>query len=178
MNETRPAGTLASAYTRGRSATASATGPSSFHSVPMAFPSRLLISFLFLRLQLLARFFFQLRDQLLALSEQPLALAPAVLVTHRVFTEQRERDRRIAIRDGGIRQHARIHLAPAHRFGGRRARQPAPHDGVRGDLDEIVVAALEDAVDLPQRRLALQVEILRRAAAQDHAAVLLRGAND
>ena len=71
-----------------------------------------------------------------------------------------------------------IDLAPADRFGRRCAGQAAPDDLVGRDLDEVVVAALGNAVDLPQRRLALQVEVLRRAAAEDHAPVLLAGQDD
>ena len=59
---------------------------------------------------------------------------------------------------------------------GRRAGQAAPDDLVGRDLDEVVVAALGNAVDLPQRRLRLQIEVLGRSAAEDHAAVLLAGA--
>ena len=99
-------------------------------------------------------------------------------MANRIFAEQRESNRRITVGDRGVREHARIDLAPADRLGGRRAGQSAPDDRVGRDLDEIVVAALEDAVDLPQRRLPLQVEILRRAAAKDHATVFLSGAND
>ena len=95
-----------------------------------------------------------------------------------VLAEQRECDGRVGVDDDGVRQHARIHLAPAHRLGRGGARQPAPDHLVGGDLDEVIVAALRDAVHLPQRRLALQVEVLRRAAPQDHAAVLLGRQDD
>src|SRR5262249_37807799 len=69
-------------------------------------------------------------------------------------------------------------FAPAHRFRRRRTRQATPHYLIGRELDEVLVAALRNAVDLPQRGLPLQIKVLRRAAAQDHAAVLLPGEDD
>src|SRR5438552_2789448 len=120
----------------------------------------------------------QRRDELIALVQQLLARTAAVGRPDRVLTEEREGDRRIAVRDDGVGQHARIDLAPAHGFGRRRAGQSAPDDLVGRDLYEVVVAAFGDAVHLPQRRLRLQVEILRRAAAENHTAVLFSGEDD
>src|SRR5207344_3327186 len=102
-----------------------------------------------------------------------LSFALTVLAADRVLAEQRKRDRRIRVRDDGVGQHARIHLAPAYGLRRRRARQPAPDDLIRRDLDEELVAALGNAVHLPERRLSLQVDILGRPAAENHAAVLL-----
>ncbi len=110
-----------------------------------------------------------------ACATSPCAAGVLLRAAHRVLAEQRKRDRRVGVGDDGIGQHARVHLAPAHRLGRRGARQAAPHHLVGRDLDEVVVAALGNAVDLPQRGLALQVEVLGRAAAEDDAAVLLAG---
>ena len=112
------------------------------------------------------------------LCTRPLRLRRPFLCPHGVLAEQRKRDRRVDVGDHGVGQHARVHLAPADRLGRRRTRQAAPHHLVGRDLNEVVVAALRDAVDLPQRRLPLQVEVLRRAAAQDDAAVLVAGEDD
>ena len=96
----------------------------------------------------------------------------------RVLAEERKGDRRIAVGHDRVGQHAGVDLAPADRFGRRRTGQAAPDDLVGRDLDEVIVAALRNAVDLPQRRLRLQVEVLRRSAAEDDAAVLLAGEHD
>src|SRR5687767_13700353 len=109
--------------------------------------------FLTLLRDLLARFTLEVRNELRTLRQQVLAPAPAVLVADRVFAEQREGDRRITVGDRGVRQHARIDLAPADRLRGRCPGQSAPDDRVGGDLDEVVVAALEDAVDRKSTRL-------------------------
>ena len=50
--------------------------------------------------------------------------------SHRIFAEQGERDRGIAVRDDGIGQYAWIHLAPAYRFGGRCTGEAAPDDRI------------------------------------------------
>ena len=76
--------------------------------------------------------------------------APAVCRSDGILAEQRERDRRIAIGDDRVRQHAGIDLPPAHRFRRRRSGQAAPDHLIGRDLDEVVVAALRNAVDLPQ----------------------------
>ena len=120
----------------------------------------------------------QVGDERLAPVVQAAQRAAAVRAADGVLAEERKRDRRIAVGDDRVGQHAGIHLAPAHGLGRRRAREPAPDDLVGRDLDEELVAALGDAVDLPERRLALQVEVLRRAAAEDHAPVLLAREDD
>src|SRR5204863_5971237 len=111
----------------------------------------------------------EIGHQFLALVVQVLPLPRAVLASDGVLAEQGKRDRRVAVRDDGVRQLAGIDLAPADRFGRRRAREPSPDHLVGRDLDEELVAALGNAVDLPQRGLPLEVEVLRRAAAKDHA---------
>src|SRR5207253_10972262 len=120
----------------------------------------------------------QRRDELRALVDELFALAAAVRRPNGVLAEERERDGRVAVSDDRIRQDARYHRAPADRFRRRRARQSTKHDLIRRDLDEVIVAALRNTVDLPQRRLGLEIEILRRAAAEDDAAVALTGQHD
>ncbi len=73
-----------------------------------------------------------------------LRLRLPVLAADGVLAEQRKRDRRIAVGDDGVGQHAGIHLAPAHGLRRRRAGQPAPHHLVGRDLDEELVAALRE----------------------------------
>src|SRR5206468_12680918 len=103
----------------------------------------------------------ELRDERIALVNQFLARTPGVLRSDRVLAEQRKRDRRIAVRNDGIRQNARVHFSPADRLRWRRTGQSTPNDLIRGELDEIVVAPFWNPVHLPERRLALQVKILR-----------------
>src|SRR5687768_9501985 len=185
MAETMPAGMLASTYTRGAPASSPAIAPSPDARVPMvgwsamaqarsALLSALAVALLVRRGALPL----EIRDERVALEIERLALALGPPAADRVLAEQRERDRRIAVRDDRVGQHARVHLPPAHGLRWRCAGQPAPDDLVRGDLDEEVVAALGDAVDLPERRLALQVEVFRRSAAENHAAILLSRQND
>src|SRR5712691_3556165 len=122
MKPTRPAGTFASTYTRVCSVSLSACGPSSDARVPML--RRLPVPFqirhrlcLLVRLRVRARRVFrlgtQLRDERVALVNQLLPLTAAISGANGVLAEERERDRRIAIRDDRIRQHARIDLSPA-----------------------------------------------------------------
>ena len=61
-----------------------------------------------------------------ALVHELLARPAAVRRSDGVLAEQRKRDRRVAVGDDGVGQHARIHLAPAHRLGRRRARTARP----------------------------------------------------
>src|SRR6202011_2400813 len=109
------------------------------------------------------RLAFQLDEQRPSLMKKLLPRPSAVFRSDRILAEQRERDRGIAVRHDSIGEYAWIHLAPAHGFGRRRARQAAPDRLIGRDLDEVLGAALLDAVGLPQRRLGLQVEVLRRS---------------
>ena len=121
---------------------------------------------------------FERGNELGAAVHQPLARAAPVRGADRIFAEHRERNGRIAVGNHRVREHAGIHLAPSHGLGGGCAREAAPDDLIRRDLDEVVVASLGNTVHLPERRLPLQVEVLRRASSQDDAAVLLRGQDD
>src|SRR5215472_116189 len=161
MCATRPAGTFASTYTRGRGVRRSACGASSDDSVPIALFVR---RFGFLR---------QVGDERVALVHEFFPCPASVRRPNGVLGKKRERNGRIAVGDDGVGEHAGIDLTPADGFRRRGAREPAPDDLIRRDLDEVVVPALVDAVHLPERRLRLQVEVLRRSAAEDYAAVLL-----
>src|SRR5262245_46379734 len=110
---------------RGRAASRAAWSASSADSVPTFVPRSLCF----------AR---QISDELLTLMDELLARAAAVRRSNRVFAEQRERNRRIAVRDDGVGQDAGIHLAPADRFGGRRTGETAPDHLIGGDLNEVV----------------------------------------
>src|SRR5438552_15060243 len=85
-------------------------------------------------------------DELISFVHELLASPAPVGRTHGVLAEERERDRRVAIGDDGVGQHAWIDLAPADGFGRRRSLKSAPDHLVRRDLDEIVVSTLRDAV--------------------------------
>src|SRR4051794_1475872 len=55
----------------------------------------------------------QIGDERVAFRDQLAAGAPAVRGSNRVLAEQRERNRRIAVGDDRVGQHARIDLPPA-----------------------------------------------------------------
>src|SRR5262245_15362841 len=163
---TRPAGTFASTYKRGCPAMRPACGPSSEASVPMTrvTPSSMPLQVghrldrVDWRLMLAARcacFLLERHDQLVTSVNERFARTPIVIGSNGVLAEQRKSDRRIAVRDHRVRKNARVHFAPAHRFGGRGAGQTAPDDLIGRDLNEIVVTAFGYSVDFPQRRLPL-----------------------
>src|SRR5262245_2496465 len=91
----------------------------------------------------------QRRDQFVALVHELLPWTTARRRPHRVLAEQRKRDRGINIRDGCIGKYTRIDLPPAYGFGRGRAGQSSPDHLISSDLNEEVVAALRDAIDLP-----------------------------
>src|SRR5262245_45273065 len=105
MCATMPAGTFASAYTRGLDVRRSACGASSEESVPIrgaALRFRL-------RQSLLAgslRFSGQIGNEPIAVVDQFLSRPPAVGGSDGVFAEERKRDRRVAVGDDGVGQHA------------------------------------------------------------------------
>src|SRR4029078_11858788 len=84
----------------------------------------------------------------------------------------------IAVLRDDIRESSGVHCAPPDSLRGGRAGQSAPDDLIRGQLDEVIVAALWNAVNLPQRGLSREVEILRLAATENDAAVLPSGKNE
>src|SRR5262252_4978506 len=128
---------------RGCGDSRSACGTSSLDSVPICFvlPTSYFVLptfVLLLRTDFSVAFFErrfslarQRSDQRVAPVHELLAHAATVRRSDRVLAEQRKRYRRIAVGDDRVRQYARIHLAPAHRFGRRRAGEPAPHHLVR-----------------------------------------------
>ena len=68
----------------------------------------------------------QIGDERVALVHELALRATVVFGSDRVFAEQRKRYRRIAVGDDGIGQDAGIDLAPADRFGRRRAADSPP----------------------------------------------------
>src|SRR5262245_46889785 len=166
MYVTRPAGTFASTYRRGCPAMRPGGAPSSEARLPMTrvTPSSMplqvghrldRVDWRLMLAPCCARFLLERRDQLVTSVNERLARTPIVIGSNGVLAEERESDRRIAVCDHRVRKNARVHFAPAHRFGGRGARQTAPDDLIGRDLNEIVVTAFGYSVDLPQRRLPL-----------------------
>src|SRR5678816_1242835 len=153
MAETVPAGRFASTYTRGAPASSSAIGRSPDASVPMCgslsrLPFCLCVRAFLLRGGALAP---QLGHELVATMVEILAFARVPLAADGVLAEERESDGRIAVGDDCVRKHAWIHLAPGDCLRWRGARQAAPDHLIGGDLNEELIAALGDSVDLPQR---------------------------
>src|SRR5262249_54678396 len=89
--------------------------------------------------------------------------------------QQREGEGGIGVDDDGVVEQVWLDLPPRNRLRWRRARQAAPVRRILSDLDEVIVSALVDAKHLPQLWLRLQVEVLRRATAQDDDAVARGG---
>ena len=78
----------------------------------------------------------ELGHQRLTPVEQPPRPAPATLGADDVLAQDREGDGGVAVGDHRVGQPSGLDLAPAHRLGRGRPRQPSPDDLVGGDLDE------------------------------------------
>src|SRR5690349_17623212 len=78
---------------------------------------------------------------------------PVLPLGERVRRHDREADRVVEVADHGAREPLGVDLAPAHRLGGRRSRQPAGVGAGIGDLQVVVVALLADPQDFLDLRL-------------------------
>src|SRR2546430_7879732 len=85
----------------------------------------------------------ELAHQVLAPIVQP-SEPPLLPPGERVRRDDREADGVVDVADHGARELVRVHLAPAHRLGGRRARQAAGVGAGGRDLVGVVVGPFAD----------------------------------
>src|SRR6266516_5803999 len=98
--------------------------------------------------------------------------APLLAPGERVRSKNREAHRVVEVAHHSPRQLIRIDLPPAHRLGGRGAREAARVGAGVGDLEIVVVAFLADAEDFLDLRFGLQHEVLRTTDPDDEDAAL------
>src|SRR5207244_5971811 len=106
----------------------------------------------------------ELPHHLLTLVVQPFE-RPLLPPGERVCREDREADRVVEVTDHRARQLVGVHLPPAHRLGGRGAREAARVGTSVRELQVVVVTLFADPQDLLDLRLGLAHEVLGAPAA-------------